>query len=312
MLVSKDMERSVFSQRLLGSAMALLLVTTVNRAWAGEIAAYWGQSDTEGSLVSLYNTGNYNIILISFLYQFGRGQSSSLNLEGHCDPPSGGCKRYASQIRTCQSKGIKVLLSLGGADGNYGFNAPDEARALAQQIWNSYMGGNGRDRPLGDAQLDGIDLDIEHGGSQYYADLGRGLRELAQNNAYKKVYLSLAPQFPFPDKSLGPASSKFLFSKLADYIFVQFYNNQDCDIRGRENAVVSAWRQWTSSLPDPKPKVFFGLPASQAAGDGYMSPNTLKNNILPRIKSIGNYGGVMLWDPTSGNGNYAANIRSSV
>ncbi|KAL2645006.1 hypothetical protein R1flu_012593 [Riccia fluitans] len=304
------MEKNVFSVQILGYVIILLLVSAVNRTSAGQIAGYWGQDGNEGSLDSLCNSGNYGIILISFLSQFGSGQAPVLNLAGHCDPPSGTCTVFASQIKNCQNKGIKVLLSLGGASGNYGFNSADEARTLAQQIWDSYLGGNGN-RPLGDARLDGIDLDLENGRSAFYADLGGRLREIAQNNKYKRVYFSAAPQCPFPDNSLGPQGGKFLSAKLADFVFVQFYNNPGCDIRGGTEGVISAWRQWTSGLPDPKPQVFMGLLASSNTGDqGFMDSGTLKNSILPRIKSIGNYGGVMLWKPASNNGRIYYNLIS--
>ncbi|KAL3698220.1 hypothetical protein R1sor_012296 [Riccia sorocarpa] len=183
--------------------------------------------------------------------------------------------KMATRIKSCQSRGIKVLLSLGGATKNYGFNSADEARSLAQEIWDKYLGGNGN-RPLGDAQLDGIDLDLENGRSAFYPDLGGRLREIAQNNNYKKLYISAAPQCPFPDNSLGPQNGKFL-----------------------------------SGLPVPQ--VFLGVLASSTTGDaGFIDSGTLTNSILPRIKSIGNYGGVMLWKPLSNGGSYASAIKSFV
>ncbi|KAL3698217.1 hypothetical protein R1sor_012293 [Riccia sorocarpa] len=302
-------EKIFFSGKMLGVVMVVLLVSAVNPIYAGQIAGYWGQDGNEGELTTLCDSGNYGIILLSFLSQFGSGQPTVLNLAGHCDPPSGTCTKYASQISSCQSRGIKVLLSLGGATNNYGFNSADEARALAQEIWDSYLGGNGN-RPLGNAQLDGIDLDIENGRSAFYPDLGGRLREIAQNNNYKKLYISAAPQCPFPDNSLGPQDGKFLSSGLADFVFVQFYNNPGCDIRSGNDAVVNSYSQWTSGLPGPQ--VFLGVLASSTTGDaGFIDSGTLTNSILPRIKSIGNYGGVMLWKPLSNGGSYASAIKSS-
>ncbi|KAL3698221.1 hypothetical protein R1sor_012297 [Riccia sorocarpa] len=217
-----------------------------------------------------------------------------------------------SEIKSCQSRGIKVLLSLGGATKNYGFNSADEARSLAQEIWDKYLGGNGN-RPLGDAQLDGIDLDIENGRSAFYPDLGGRLREIAQNNNYKKLYISAAPQCPFPDNSLGPQAGKFLSTTLADFVFVQFYNNPGCDFRSGSDAVVKAYQQWTNGLP--KAQVFMGLLASSSttsSDKGFVESGAFKNSILPKIKSIGNYGGVMLWKPSSDGGSYATAIKSFV
>ncbi|OAE24132.1 hypothetical protein AXG93_2752s1460 [Marchantia polymorpha subsp. ruderalis] len=282
----------------------------------GQIATYWGQSGnddagSEGSLADLCNSNNYGIVMIAFLSVFGRGQTPVLNLAGHCDPPSGSCARYASDIATCQSQGIKVLLSLGGASAGYGLDSADEARELAQYIWDNYMGGSNDNSPLGAAQVDGIDLDIESGGSSFYSDLGGRLREIAQNNNYKQVYLAAAPQCPFPDASLGPAAGKFLDASLADFVFVQFYNNPDCDFQAGVSGIVSSWTQWTGNIPGT-PEIYLGLPASTAIA-GYIDSSTLvqSGGVLEQIKGIGNYGGVMLWAPTTDR-TYATNIKGSV
>ncbi|KAL9249150.1 Acidic endochitinase-like protein [Drosera capensis] len=98
----------------------------------GGIAVYWGQEDSEGTLTDTCNSDLYKYVNLAFLCNFGYGQSPTLNLAGHCDPPSGGCKSVSNGIRASQSRGIKVFLSLGEADGNYGFSTADEARGLAQ------------------------------------------------------------------------------------------------------------------------------------------------------------------------------------
>ena len=66
-------------------------------------------------------------------------------------------------IKTCQSKGIKVILSLGGASGSYGFDSDSQAKTFADTLWNLFGGGSAEDRPFGDTEIDGIDLDIEGG-----------------------------------------------------------------------------------------------------------------------------------------------------
>ncbi|PKI63474.1 hypothetical protein CRG98_016141 [Punica granatum] len=39
------------------------------------------------------------------------------NLAGHCDPSVGACTALSSQIKSCQKKGIKVMLLIGGQAG---------------------------------------------------------------------------------------------------------------------------------------------------------------------------------------------------
>ncbi|BBN01945.1 protein MpGH18.5 [Marchantia polymorpha subsp. ruderalis] len=306
-------------RKVLGSVLTILVVlSAVNVSSAGQIATYWGQlgnddAGSEGSLADLCSSNNYGIVMIAFLSVFGRGQTPVLNLAGHCDPPSGTCARYASDIATCQSLGIKVLLSIGGEGEGYGFDSADEARQLAQYIWDNYLGGSNANRPFGAAQLDGVDLDIESGGSSYYPDLGGSLKEIAQNNNYKQLYMSAAPQCIYPDASLGPATGTFLDASLADFVFVQFYNNPRCDFLAGVSGMVSSWIQWTGNIPGT-PQIFLGVPAStDAANNGYIESSTLieSGGVLEQIKMIGNYGGVMLWAPTTDR-TYASNIKASV
>ena len=64
-----------------------------------------------------------------------------------------------------------------------------------------------------------IDFDIEEGSNQHWDDLARYLSGYSNKG---KVYLTAAPQCPFPDAWVGGALKTGLF----DYICVQFYNNQ--------------------------------------------------------------------------------------
>ena len=268
--------------------LPLLLVSLFRSSHAAGIAVYWGQNGGEGSLADACNTGNYQFVNIAFLSTFGNGQTPQLNLAGHCTPSNNDCKKFSSDIKTCQGKGIKVLLSLGGGAGKYSLNSADEATQLANYLWNNFLGGQSNSRPLGDAVLDGIDFDIEAGGGQHWDELAKALNGKSQQ---KRVYLSAAPQCPYPDAHLDSAIKTGLF----DYVWVQFYNNPPCQYaNGNINNLVSAWNQWTSSQAK---QVFLGVPASQAAaGSGYIPPDVLTSQVLPAIKKSPKYGGVMLWD----------------
>ncbi|KAI4355164.1 hypothetical protein L6164_003962 [Bauhinia variegata] len=285
--------------------ISLSIISTIN---AG-IVVYWGQDEREGSLADACNSGLYSIVNIAFLSKFGNGQRPELNLAGHCDPASNGCQWLSNSIRTCQSKGIKVLLSIGGGAGSYGFSSADDARSVANYIWNNFLGGRSNSRPLGDAQLDGVDFDIELGGGvNFYADLAGKLTELGVQGG-KKVYLSAAPQCPFPDHWLNTALSTGLF----DFVWVQFYNNPPCQYSSNSPAnFKNSWNKWTSSIKAGK--FYVGLPASQAAaGSGYVPPQTLINQVLPFVKNSAKYGGVMLWDRNNDKQTgYSSQIRGSV
>nr|DAD45703.1 TPA_asm: hypothetical protein HUJ06_003933 [Nelumbo nucifera] len=282
--------------------LSVVLFSLVLRSQAGGIAVYWGQNGGEGSLGDTCATGNYQFVNIAFLVAFGNGQTPQLNLAGHCDPTSNGCTGLSSDIKACQSQGIKVLLSLGGGAGSYSLSSADDAQQVANYLWNNFLGGQSDSRPLGDAVLDGIDFDIEGGTTQHWDELAKAL-----NGFGSKVYLSAAPQCPYPDAWLNGAIQTGLF----DYVWVQFYNNPPCQYAGSADNLISAWNQWTSSVPNSQ--IFLGLPAdsSAAPSGGYIPPDTLVSQVLPSIRSSSNYGGVMLWSKFYDNG-YSSSIKNSV
>ncbi|KAK8944540.1 Acidic endochitinase [Platanthera zijinensis] len=274
---------------------------------AGNIAVYWGQNENEGTLADACASGNYAFVILAFLCTFGNGQKPQLNLAGHCDPFSNGCTGLSRDIHSCQAKGVKVLLSIGGAAGSYILTSQEDARQVSTFIWNNYLGGHSSSRPLGDAVLDGVDFDIEGGSPDHYDDLARYLS--AYSSRGKKVHLSAAPQCPYPDAWAGKALDTGLF----DYVWVQYYNNPPCQYSGgKPTNLEDAWKQWTSGI---RAKVFFlGLPASSdAAGSGFIPSRELTSTVLPVVKGLSKYGGVMLWsryyDVESG---YSKAIHSSV
>jgi chitinase len=292
----------------------LLIITFLvsNAVESDNIAIYWGQNDNEGTLTETCATENYNnysYVIIAFLNKFGNGTTPEINLANHCDPSSDDCAKLSTHIKNCQRKGIKVLLSIGGADGDYGLASTDDAKNVSDYLWNKFLGGNSFSRPFGDAILDGIDFDIENskGKQQYWEELAVFLK--SHNTSTQNVYLSAAPQCPFPDGQLGAALDTAVF----DYVWIQFYNNPECDYSQRVvNDLLDSWKQWTESLTTGK--VFLGLPASPAAaGSGYVPADLLCEIILPVVRMSRNYGGVMLWttyyDKQIGYSNY---IKSSL
>ncbi|KAL5222650.1 hypothetical protein ABZP36_027363 [Zizania latifolia] len=279
----------------------LLLAGMAGMSRAGNIAVYWGQNGDEGTLADACNSGLYAYVIVAFLSTFGNGQTPVLNLAGHS---SAG---ISSDIQTCQSQNIKVLLSLGGGSGGYGLSSTDDARSVADYLWNNFLGGSSSSRPLGDAVLDGIDFDIETGNSAHYDELATFLSQYSSQG--KKVILSAAPQCPYPDASLGPALNTGLF----DNVWVQFYNNPPCQYAsGDASNLLSAWSTWTSSVTAGS--IYLGLPASpDAAGSGYIPPSDLTSAVLPGVKGASNYGGIMLWSRYYDvQNNYSGQVKDSV
>nr|GLL25193.1 acidic endochitinase-like [Ipomoea trifida] len=255
-------------------------------AAGGGIAIYWGQNGNEGTLSETCATGNYDYVNLAFLATFGGGRKPMINLAGHCDPYSNACTNLTSEIRSCQAKGVKVMLSIGGGAGAYSLDSSEDARQVATYLWNNFLGGKSDERPLGDAVLDGIDFDIEQGNGEHWDDLARFL-----SGYNSKVYLSAAPQCPFPDQWVGGALNTGLF----DYVWVQFYNNPPCQYTsGNLTNLDKSWKLWTSAIPANN--IMLGLPAApDAAGSGFIPPTDLISQVLPAIKASAKYGGVMLW-----------------
>ncbi|CAO1947874.1 unnamed protein product [Urochloa humidicola] len=274
------------------------------------ISIYWGQNSNESSLAETCATGRYAFVLLAFLYTFGNGQTPALNLAGHCDPAEGGCAGQSKDIVSCQSRGVKVLLSIGGGGGNYGLSSAADAQAVATYLWDNFLGGESSSRPLGDAVLDGIDLDIANGDSGYYDGLARNLTSLYKGDKRGRTYvLAAAPQCLFPDASLDAALGTGLF----DYVWVQFYDNPGCQHEyGNVSILVTLWKTWMQALPSAS--VFLGLPASaEAVSTGYIGLQELASRVLPAVNGSANYGGIMLWnryyDLDSG---YSAELLSKV
>ena len=90
---------------------------------------YWGQNGggtIENNDLSAYctATSGIDILVLAFLYEFGGGQTIPSGTIGQsCFISQSGegqnCAALASAIATCQSVGVKIILSLGGAAGSY-------------------------------------------------------------------------------------------------------------------------------------------------------------------------------------------------
>ncbi|KAI3934170.1 hypothetical protein MKW92_043162 [Papaver armeniacum] len=220
------------------SVLALLLMFMfVVGSNAGGTAIYWGKNENDGTLSETCSTDNYAFVILAFLPVFGNGKNLMLNLAGHCDPYSNGCVTLSDDIKSCQAKGIKVILSIGGASESY----------VATYLWSNFLGGKSSSRPLGSAVPEGIDFDIEGGA----VSIMKG----------KKIYLTTASQWPFPDAWIGDALNTGVF----DNVWVQFFNNPPCNY---------ASSNWVTSIPATK--IFLGLRAApQAAGSGFIPSNEL-------------------------------------
>ncbi|OEL26778.1 Xylanase inhibitor protein 1 [Dichanthelium oligosanthes] len=266
----------------------------------GQLTVFWGRNKGEGTLREACDTGLYNTVIISFYSVFGHGRYWG-DLSGH--PLDG----VGADITHCQSKGILVLLSIGGngaAGSNSDYSLPSSASAadVADNLWNAHLGGRRRGvfRPFGDAAVDGIDFFVDRGAPDHYDELARRLD--GYNRFYrgrKGVRLTATPRCGYPDGRLERALRTGLFER----IHVRFFGADDrCSFKnGGTWGVVEEWKKWTARYP--KSQVYLGLapaesgvPPDGVKGTVAVYLKYLYYDLLPKVQTAPNYGGVMIWD----------------
>ena len=276
---------------------------------------YWGQNGqgSERNLAAYCTSDGFDTINIAFLNIFFDGNNGknlpSINLANHCEttfPDYPGllyCPDVATDIATCRANGKKILISLGGAEGVYGFTSEAQAKDFAKTMYDMFLGGSSVEvpRPFDDAVLDGIDLDIEGGSPLYYSDFVNALKVLDGS-----VLISAAPQCPLPDEWHDDAIKNAEF----DYISIQFYNNY-CSV-GTSAFNIGDWStSVNTNSKNTNVKLLIGAPASSAAaGSGYISAESLVNLYTESSQTYGNVDGIMLWSVgnSDANGGYMEKI----
>ncbi|CAI5756215.1 unnamed protein product [Candida verbasci] len=285
----------------------IIPILAFNSQSNSNIAVYWGQnSGGNQQRLSYYcNSENADIFIISFMHVFP--QNLQLNFANACEGTytSSGllqCQNIAEDIKTCQSQGKKVLLSLGGAAGSYGFSSDSQAIEFADTLWDLF--GNSKnvatnDRPFFDSVLDGFDFDIENNNQIGYSALANELRKKFATDSSKQYYLGAAPQCPYPDASVG----NLLLNSYIDFVFIQFYNNY-CNL-GSTNFNWNTWFDYAeNSSPNKDVKLFIGVPgAARAAGSGYNDPSVIESDLTSDILNNVHFGGISMWDVSAAYGN---------
>lgn len=290
---------------------------------SSNVVVYWGQNsrglpDSQQPLSYYCDSDMADIIVLSFLTTFfGPGGLPIINLGNACEGTyfEGSnllsCPNVGADIKSCQAKGKKILLSLGGAVGAYGFTSEDEATQFADQLWNLFAGGDSSTRPFADAILDGFDLDIEAGNGQYYSVMVERLQQYFALDKSKSFYMSAAPQCPCPDVYIGNA----IVNSHIDWLFVQFYNNY-CQIQPSQTGATSPnfnYDEWDvfvkTQAMNHNAKIFLGVPGSpSAAGSGYVPAENVVETANNLQSTYPSFGGVMIWDASQA----WANIENSL
>ena len=154
------------------------------------------------------------------------------------------CFELAGEIAGCQQIGKKVLVSPGGYISKMSFTSDRQARKSAETLWNLFGAGtDDRDlRPFSqDVVVDGFDIDNENHNTSYYHPFAIALRQHFAKDPSRIYYLSTAPQCPMPDASI-PVGAMIE----SDFVWVQFYNNPECDLNSP--GFQSSFASWSANL----------------------------------------------------------------
>ena len=141
------------------------------RADKGKLVIYWGAEDDSTTLDDVCNDDAYSIVNLAFLDTFaGPGGYPQISIAGLWDSTQAqqdagatGLKDgspIVDAIKSCQSQGKLVILSLGGWGAKVTLDSDDQAVDVANKIWNLFGGGteDADLRPFGDIKLDGFDF----------------------------------------------------------------------------------------------------------------------------------------------------------
>ncbi|KAL2269527.1 hypothetical protein VTJ83DRAFT_1711 [Remersonia thermophila] len=294
---------------------------------------YWGQNGVpEQRLRTFCESGSFEYVTVGFINSSPEQDPSSLSYPGsdfavHCQAEAyvdgngvsskllSRCGQIAADVRYCQKKGKKVLLSIGGQwnppKANYTISSPPEGELFADFIWGAfgpYDPSWTKARPFDDNYVadegeehfvfDGFDFDIEHkfDDQSGYVAMVRRLRYLIQQETSKQFLLTAAPECPLSDEWFK--MKDIIQAGEFDALFVQFYNNEVCD--GFENNNFEAWVSHLQTTASPNAKIFIGLPGSQeAANSGYLGLGRAYT-LINQFKSNPAFGGVMVWDAVYG------------
>ncbi|CZS97833.1 related to CTS1 Endochitinase [Rhynchosporium agropyri] len=294
----------LFQLFTLAAAFAALF-TGVNGGWdprsSNMIAGYWGQNsmgtaDGQQRLIHYCPSDKIDVILLSFLPSLRN--MHSLNFANQEVGP------LEHDIQDCQNNHKKsILLSIGGeTTSDIGWGTRDEAVKAARDLWAAY--GPPTDpaihRPLGNAIVEGIDIDYEKNIENLlpFAEELRRLTDESSAKDGKKYLVTLAPQCPFPDENL----KALLQSDVAwDGVLIQFYNNERCGVisfvpggEQQERFNLEEWQRWAENSANPNVKILIGTPADSQAGAGYV-PGHVLADVIQYSKRFKNFGGLMFW-----------------
>ncbi|KAK4237836.1 putative glycoside hydrolase, partial [Achaetomium macrosporum] len=322
---------------MLTKTLAIAALAAAPAVATPAVNVYWGSGPTSDRLRDYCDSTGFEYVTLGFVNSSPEQDPSGQRYAGtdfaaHCvaakyqNPDTGvnskllsQCGLISADIRYCQSKGKKVLLSIGGQwnppKADYAISSPPEGEYFADFIWGAFgpytSAWKDKPRPFDDFYegeeegqehfvFDGFDFDIEHkfDDQSGYVAMVRRLRALTNLDRSKKYLITAAPECPLSDQWFKMKT--IIETSEFDALFVQFYNNAVCE--GANNNF-DDWAAFLANTASKDAKIFIGLPGSLgAAGSGYLPPSQARA-LINRYKNKPAFGGVMVWDAYYGSEN---------
>ncbi|KAL1895469.1 Chitinase 2 [Sporothrix stenoceras] len=313
----------------LASLASLATLAVPALAAGGKLNVYWGQSGFR-TLSQVCQEDALDFVTLSFINETpendGNTNYPGMEFAAHCPGTTytvhgeasnliSGCTDIQEGIPVCQQHGTKVILSIGGVFdaqlANYNLTTEDNGRYFADFLWGAFGPYNAswsgpRPFDLSATQhnsVDGFDFDIEKEfpSEDPWIALIDQLRSHWTGGEY---LITGAPQCPIVSDATLPMK-KMIAASQFDLIWVQFYNNPECD--GTTSAFnFDEWVTFLQGTRSAHAQLYIGLPADQGAS-GYLDEPTL-TSLLNKYGTSPSFGGVMLWDE---NLSYTNNNASS-
>lgn len=179
--------------------------------------------------------------------------------------------------------GKKVFISIGGGDGNLGLNSKADAEGVAYSLWNSYGAPSAvqdkSKRPLGNARIDGWDIDIEsdpYGEDEngYLGAMLNKLRSYFEADTAHKYYIGGAPQCYLNDnKNMDTNMGHSINQAKYDYLWIQFYNNECAATHAYDGSNQFNLNKWPGVIANgasKNAKLLVGIPGNKAEAPEYV------------------------------------------
>ena len=276
------------------------------------LAGYWQDFTNGATALSLASvpTG-YNLVDVAFATADSSNDGGvTFSVDSGLSSALGGysASQFTSDIATLHSRGQKVILSVGGANGTISINSSSAASNFANSVY-SLMKQYG---------FDGVDIDLENGLNVTYT--AQALQDLS-NLAGSSLIVTLAPQ----TIDMQSTSSDYFqlaldIKSILTISYTQYYNSgsmNGCDgnvySESTENFLTAlACTQLQGGL-NPS-QVGLGLPASSsAAGSGYVSPSTVTTALgcLAKGSGCGSFVPTSTWPGIGGAMDWSINWDAS-